>query len=412
MRFRFIHAADLHLDSPLLGLSQKSPEFAARVEHASRQAFDNLVSLAIDEDCKLIVIAGDLFDGNWRDYRTGQFFVDRMRPLRERGVRIVMILGNHDAANPFAGRLELSDNVTLLPSNRPHTIEIDEIGVAVHGRSFPRREVLENIALDYPKPLPGRFNIGLLHTAGTGREGHDNYAPCSVEQLANHGYDYWALGHIHAREVLSTAPPIVFSGNLQGRSIKETGAKGATLVTVDHHEIVALEHRPLDVVRFGVESIDVSGLTDRDALFAAIRARAESAYGAAEGRALALRVALYGQGLLHAEIAAKAQPIREEVETLFASIAADLWLEKLVDRTEPSQRPLSVDPTVAGGLAAAIAELAANGWLEARLAAKLAEIRPKLPAGARAEDLFDQLQQSGAAKARALALALIEQGQS
>ena len=122
-----------------------------------------------------------------------------MRRLSEHGVRVVMILGNHDAANPFASRLELSGNVTVLPSNRPGSVIFEDIGVAVHGQSFPQREVSENIALAYPAPVSGLFNIGLLHTAASGRDGHASYAPCSVEQLANHGYAYWALGHIHTR---------------------------------------------------------------------------------------------------------------------------------------------------------------------------------------------------------------------
>ena len=125
MRFRFIHAADLHLDSPLQGLSRKSQDFSARVDDASRQAFDNLIALAIAEECRLIVIAGDVFDGQWKSYHTGLFFAERMRRLSEHGVRVVMILGNHDAANPFAGRLELSGNVAVLPSIRPGTAIFD-----------------------------------------------------------------------------------------------------------------------------------------------------------------------------------------------------------------------------------------------------------------------------------------------
>lgn len=411
MRFRFLHAADLHLDSPLKGLSAKSEEFAARVADATRAAFDNLIALAREEDCRLLVLAGDLFDGDWKDYRTGQFFASRMRDLREADVRVVVILGNHDALNGFARRLELSDNVTLLASTKAQTVDIAEIGAAVHGRSFPNREVLENIALDYPRPLPGRFNIGLLHTAATGRDGHASYAPCTVEQLKNHGYDYWALGHIHAREILCEAPPIVFSGNLQGRSIRETGAKGATLVAVEDGAVASLEHRPLDVVRFAAQTLRLAGIGDREALYAAIRARAESACLEADGRALALRLTLEGDSPLHADLLAQGAFLREEVETLFSSVSCDLWLEKLVLRTAPPPRPTSVDPSVAGGLREAIAELCADGWLDQRLAGKLAEIRQRLPAAANADAFFAELGASGLERARSLALALIEKGE-
>lgn len=410
MRFRFIHAADLHLDSPLQGLSRKSQDFSARVDDASRQAFDNLIALAIAEQCRLLVIAGDVFDGQWKSYHTGLFFAERMRRLSEHGVRVVMILGNHDAANPFAGRLELSGNVTVLPSNRPGTVKFEDIGAAVHGQSFPQREVTENIALGYPAPVSGLFNIGLLHTAASGRDGHASYAPCSVEQLANHGYAYWALGHIHTRETLSTTPHILFPGNLQSRSIREPGAKGASLVTVEDGVVTSVEHRALDVVRFAVESIDVAALNDREGLFATIRACAEGALAAADGRALALRLNLAGAAALHADLVTNAQDLREETETVLASVDSDIWLEKLCLRTSPPPALARVDPTVSGGLKTAIEGLAQGNWLEERLAAKLAEIKTKLPAGAHADRFFAQMKAEGAERARALALALIEKG--
>ncbi len=411
MRFRFLHAADLHLDSPLLGLARKSGDYAARIDDASRRAFDNLIALAIEAECRLVVIAGDVFDGQWRDYRTGQFFVDRMRQLRDHGIRVVMIAGNHDAENRFASRLELSDNVTLLSSKRPETLRLEELGVAVHGRSFPQRDVSENIALDYPRPLPRLFNIGLLHTACTGREGHAGYAPCSVEQLVNHGYQYWALGHIHAREVLSAAPHIVFPGNLQGRSVRETGAKGATLVTIDSGEVVDVSHRPLDVIRWAVETIDLSGADDRQTLLPAIRARIAAAYDAAEGRALAIRLRLVGDTSLHADLVTEALELREDVETLLASIAPDIWLEKLDVATKPAIQAVGVDPTIAGNLRGMIEALAAEPWMRDRLSARLADIRAKLPAGARPDQLFERLGAEGIARARTLALALLEKGQ-
>jgi DNA repair exonuclease SbcCD nuclease subunit len=411
LRFRFIHAADLHLDSPLLGLSRKSQDFSSRIDDASRQAFDNLIALAIEEECRLVVIAGDVFDGQWRSYQTGLFFADRMRRLRDAGVRVVMILGNHDAVNPFARRLELADNMTVLPSERPGSAIFEDIGVAVHGQSFPQREVTENIALAYPRPVAGLFNIGLLHTAGTGRDGHASYAPCSVEQLANHGYHYWALGHIHTREVLSTTPHIVFPGNLQSRSIRETGAKGVSLVTVEDGGVASIEHRPLDAVRFAVETIDVSPLTDREGLSAAIRRCAGAALESADGRALALRLNLTGASLLHADLMTDSSNLREEVETLLASIDGDIWLEKLSLRTQPPPAQFSVDPTVAGGLRTAIEELAQGSWLQERLEARLGDIAKKLPAGAHADDFLAQMKAGGVERARALALAVLDKGQ-
>ncbi len=411
VNFRFIHAADLHLDSPLIGLAKNSEDCAARLDDASRRAFDNLVALAIEEDCRLIVTAGDIFDGQWRDYRTGLFFANRMLRLSQAGIRVIIIAGNHDAENRFANRLEYSDNVKVMSPRYPESFLIEELGVAVHGRSFPQRDVVDNIAIEYPSPVPGRFNIGLLHTSCGGGEGHPRYAPCAVAQLVNHGYQYWALGHIHKRQELAKAPYVVYPGNLQGRSVKETGPKGATLVEVIDGDVARIVHCPLDVVRWIVEDVTVAGMETREALLPAVRERVERAYAGCDGRALAMRLRVVGSTLLHAELAATAASVREEIETLAAGIASDIWIEKVEVRTSPSAASADIDPTVAGRLRQAVQSLAADPWLTLRLEARLAEINIKLPAGARRDELFQALRAEGPEKARTLALAMIDLGQ-
>jgi exonuclease SbcD len=406
--FRFLHAADLHLDSPLIGLSRKSEEYAARLDDASRKAFDNLIALAIKEDCRLVVIAGDVFDGQWRDYRTGLFFADRMRQLHQAGIRVVMIAGNHDAENRFASRLELSDNVKLFSSRKAESVVMDEIGAVIHGRSFPQRDVTENIALDYPHPVEGRFNIGILHTASTGRVGHANYAPCTVEQLENHGYQYWALGHVHAREVLSTTPHIIYPGNLQGRSVRETGPKGATLVDVEDGRVTRADPQALDVIRWTIEEIDISTILDRDALLSAVRDTVDQAYAAADGRGLAMRLRLVGQSGLHSDLTAAFQSLREDIETIVAGIASDVWMEKIELLTSPLQTTQGVDPTVGGKIRRMVEDLAADPWYAQRLEARLAVLKPKIPAAAHLDALLESLKSDAPTKARALALALIE----
>ena len=183
--FTFIHAADLHLDSPLLGLAGKSAEYASRVEAASREAFDNLVALAIDKGCRFMVLAGDIFDGDLRNFQTGLYFMEGMRRLNEAGIEVFMVLGNHDSANRFADKLSLSHNVHVFPKTKATTHLIDDVKVAIHGRSFPRPDVSEDLASAYPVATQALFNIGVLHTACAGNEGHHaRYAPCTPEQLA------------------------------------------------------------------------------------------------------------------------------------------------------------------------------------------------------------------------------------
>jgi DNA repair exonuclease SbcCD nuclease subunit len=254
--FRFFHAADLHLDSPLRGLERYEGAPVDEIRGATRRALENLVSQALEERVAFVVIAGDVYDGDWKDYNTGLYFAGQMVRLRDAGIAVYLVSGNHDAASQITRALRLPDNVHAFPTDRPATVKREELGVALHGQGFAQAEVTTDLSADFPAPVPGMFNIGVLHTSATGRPGHHNYAPCKTEGLVAKGYDYWALGHIHQREVLHQNPWVVFPGNLQGRHARETGAKGATLVTVDGGVAAGVEHRVLDVVRWLDVTVD------------------------------------------------------------------------------------------------------------------------------------------------------------
>jgi DNA repair protein SbcD/Mre11 len=408
--FRFLHAADLHIDSPLTGLTKKSQQLARRIGDASRDAFDNLIATAIDEECRFVLFAGDIFDGHWRDYRTGLFFIDRMRRLRAKGIGVYMILGNHDAENRFVSRLELVDNVHLFPREQAGQSRIDDLDVVIHGRSFPQRAVTENLAAAYGKPVPGAFNIGLLHTACGGRDGHEPYAPCTLDQLVSHGYDYWALGHIHQREVLHEHPHVVFPGNLQGRHARETGAKGASLVTVQDRKVSALSHCALDTVRWLHEAIDVSQANDLNAVLDAARRCIAACLEDAAGRSLVIRISLTGHTALHAELTSRRHAIREELETMAAGMADDIIIEKLEVATQAPAREAAVDPSLAGKVAQAVMALGSDSWMASTLEARLKEISAKLPASASSDAQLRQIGGDSARRAMHLALSLLEQG--
>ena len=249
MNFRFVHAADLHLGSPLLGLSQRDDDVAARFARASRDAFEELVTRALEEQAAFAVIAGDVFDGDWRDASIGLFFNRQLARLTNRGVRPIFLRGNHDADSVVTKSLTWPDRVVEFSTRKPETHRIEELRVALHGRGFPRRDVTENYAAAYPDPLAGWFNIGVLHTA-CGRAGHENYAPCTPDDLAARGYDYWALGHVHAFEIVSRDPWIVYPGNLQGRSIRECGDKGAVIVDVADGRVAGVRRVLTDRARW------------------------------------------------------------------------------------------------------------------------------------------------------------------
>ena len=257
--FTFIHAADIHLDSPLHGLSRKDEAFSQLVRGATRKAFANVVDLAIEEGAAFVVIAGDLYDGAWKDQSTGQFALSQLARLTRAGIRAVIAFGNHDAESRVTRHLTPPEGVYKLKNSRCETVVFDDLGVAVHGRSYKDAATTENIAASYCPPTPGMLNVAILHTALDGHEGHANYAPCSLGELQAAGHDYWALGHVHDHSVRADHPYVVFAGNTQGRHVRETGPKGAVVVRVEDDAIAHVEHRPCDEVRWAHARVDARG---------------------------------------------------------------------------------------------------------------------------------------------------------
>jgi len=336
--FTFLHAADIHLDSPLRGLEGYTDAPVAQLRQATRRAFDNLIELAIEEQVAFVLLAGDLYDSDWKDYNTGLFFIDRMSRLRKENIQVFLASGNHDAASQITKALRLPDNVHLFSTKQPETQTIEALGVAIHGQGYHARVLTENIARNYPQALAHHLNIGLLHTSLTGRQGHEPYAPCSPDDLRAKGYDYWALGHVHIREEVSQSPWIVFPGNIQGRHIHETGAKGATLVRVEDGRIAAVEHRDLDVLRWSLCQVDLTDCATMDLAIDAVRQAMEAQQADGEGRPLAIRLQLVGKSPLHAELHRDSAALTEEFRGLAAGLG-EMWLEKVRFAT---QRPVTL----------------------------------------------------------------------
>jgi exonuclease SbcD len=377
---KLVHAADLHLDSPLRGaLSRTDLSSArARVRTATRSALSNLVDLCIAERAGLLLIAGDVYDGDWRDYSTGLFFAHQMGRLREAGVQVVMIRGNHDAASQITKSLRLPDNVRELSAKRAESVCLDALGVAIHGQSFATRAVTQNLAQSYPERVSNLVNIGLLHTSVTGRSGHEPYAPCSLDDLRSKGYDYWALGHVHAHEVLSCEPWVVFPGNLQGRHARETGEKGAVLVEYDAAGIHSVELRSLDVVRYAQCTLDLSQVSHWDTALDQVKPLLERELAGAEGRVLGVRLRVVGRTPLHARLRADEEAFLRDVWIQVHDIADELWIEKLQLETSAESVALSDDGAI-GELLQAIAAQRADAKLLTELAEELSELRSKLP---------------------------------
>jgi len=389
---RFLHAADVHLDSPMRGLERYEGAPVPEIRAATRRALENLVALAIDEAVDFVLLAGDLYDGDWRDYNTGLFFSGEMGRLHEAGIPVFLIAGNHDAASQITKALRAPPNLHSFGTGAPETRVIEDLGVAIHGRGFPTRSVTEDLSRGYPQAVPGLFNIGLLHTSLDGRPGHEPYAPCNLDGLRAKGYQYWALGHVHQHELVARDPYVVFPGNTQGRHIRETGAKGCVLVRVEGGEVVEVEQRALDVVRWTICTLDVDDVRTPDQIYPLVERALIHAADAAEGRLLAARLRLSGRCRIHSRLHADHEHLLNESRALVPTIGADsVWIEKLVVDTQPegAESQLSRDDAF-GGLLRSIRDLELN---EERLSGLSAEMEPlalKLPSALRTgDDPFD-----------------------
>ena len=333
--FRFIHAADIHLDSPLRGLERYEGAPVEEIRAAPRRAFENLVEFAIEEGVSFLLLSGDLYDGDWRDYNTGLFFVAQMQRLADADISVHVIAGNHDAASQITRRLTLPENVTLYASKAPQTIEIEELNVAIHGQSFEHRSEQDDLAANYPPAIGGRFEIGLLHTSLGGYAEHDVYAPTSVEMLKSKGYDYWALGHVHARKEIAKDPWIVFPGNLQGRHARELGPKGATLVEVVDGRVSGVSHRAFDVVRWARVEVEVPAEASAAETLDLVRERLEAA-AAKAGRLLVVRLRLGGRCAAHATLTADRERWVQEYRAVAMELRGEgVFLERVSFETEP-----------------------------------------------------------------------------
>ena len=392
---KFLHAADLHLDSPLDGLERYDGAPVDLIRGATRRALENLVELAMREKVDFVVIAGDdLYDsGDWRDFNTGMFFIRQMAKLSDAGIRVYLIAGNHDAASSMTRKLRLpvnpeGDGLMLSHEQPKETQRLDDLGVAIHGRSFANQAEIKNMVPDYPTPIPHWFNLGLLHTSLNGSEEHDTYAPCSMSDLRSKGYDYWALGHIHKRSLLPnegsplTSPPALYSGNIQGRHIREPGPRGCFLVTVDERHCTEIEFRPLDVFRWEICLVPCAGAKNADDVVEQFRELLRTLIQQHDDLPLGIRVILEGATDAHQELTSHREGVTAEIRST-ATIVSDgqVWIEKVRMTTSyPREKQSTLDGEgPLGELTRYLDELPNDPKALAQLADELKDLARKLP---------------------------------
>jgi DNA repair exonuclease SbcCD nuclease subunit len=389
---KFLHAADLHLDSPLKGLQKYEGAPHERLRGATRRALENLVELAIREEVDFVLLAGDLYDGDWKDYNTGLFFVNQMRRLRAAQIPAFVISGNHDAANKMTRSLALPEGITMLSEKQPQTVRLDDLQVAIHGQSFAKQAVAENLARTYPAAERGWYNIGVLHTSLEAPEGeHKCYAPCSLQDLISREYDYWALGHIHKREQFGEAgqsPTIAFSGNIQGRHIRETGEKGCLIVEVDRKQRTTTRFEPLDVLRWELCRVDASEASDDEQVLECFTRSAEKCSEQHAGMPLALRVSIEGRSAAHEGLTRSGEQFINELRSQATATSDGLiWVEKVQIRTSSVSQAAAAEPDgPIGELRQLFQELAGDEAGLKELAATLDDVFKKLPSELREGD--------------------------
>ncbi len=329
-----VHAADLHIDSPLRGLGRLEGAPVDDLRLATRRAFVRLIDTCLEEQAAMLVLAGDVFDGEWRDFNTGLFFVRELARLRDTGTQVVMVRGNHDAESVITRHIPLPEHVHTFSVDAPESRDYPRLGLAVHGQSYGARSVEDNLAEAYPLRRRDLFNLGVLHTNAVASSEHGNYAPCTVAQLVRHGYDYWALGHVHKGAVLHRDPWVVYPGNLQGRHAHETGAKGCTLLRLDGLRVERVETREVDVLRWAELVVSPDAARDMDDLLAQIRLRMQAALAEAGGRPVLTRITVEGMTSLHAALAADPGAVQGQVRALAAELG-EIWPEKIRFVTRP-----------------------------------------------------------------------------
>jgi DNA repair exonuclease SbcCD nuclease subunit len=356
MESAFLHAADLHIGTPLESLGRRArldDDTLGELTELMQSAYDHLIDLAVSERVAFVVMAGDVYDNaDAQDAQQGRFRSGLER-LHESGIPTFIALGNHDPAeHRVRSRRPLPPSVHVFAADEPdeRVVECDGFVVRVAGVSYGRTAVTDNLAVRFAslERHPGQLRVGVLHTSLEGSAEHASYAPCSIHDLDASPVDYWALGHIHLRHVGRLSGPgrrFAYPGNLQGRSFKpsECHPKGALLVPFDEHGIGEPEFRALDTVRFADLGVDVSDADDVDAIHESIHESILVAASAAEGRRLVARIELTGRSPHHAEFARQAAAGR--LLERFDDSFGDALGGALLVGVRSSVRP-AIDPTV------------------------------------------------------------------
>jgi len=337
---KFVHTADLHLDSPLKSLALRDPALAELVDNATRTTLVRIVDFCLAQEVDALLIAGDLYDGEQHSMHTAAVLTNQMRKLHDANIPVFIIRGNHDAKSTITKRLLLPENVKVL-SGHTKSIVLESKNTVIHGVSFTTRHVPESLLPKYNAPVANKINIGLLHTSLGGSAAHDEYAPCSIKDLEEFGYDYWALGHIHKRSVYQSNTTIVMPGIPQGRDIGEDGSKSISYVKINTDKDISVEEHSLNPVQFERLTLDLSSLSDWQAMLDKIELCIRTCRRNCNTDQVLIRIELTGSTELNHRIHHD-RVLLEELIKEFCSSTGEIWFDSLKIRTNANAAEHSI----------------------------------------------------------------------
>lgn len=338
--FTFIHTGDLHLDSPFRGMSDINNELSKKLVESTFKAYNKIIDTCIKRNVDFLLIAGDVYDSSDKSISAQLRFIKGLKRLSDAGIQSYIVHGNHDPLNGWSAMLDWPENVHIMSGDEIETILFEKDGnvvASIIGTSYATAHIKTNLAQKYPKNERNEaFTIGLLHcTVGSGT-GHDPYAPCTMNDLKDLNYDYWALGHIHMPSVINeNNPAIVYSGNPQGRHVGELGPRGCYLVTVDSKNQHSMEFIETDSIRWFIKDIPIEDMETEADLLQSIQECTDAINDEADGRSVICRYILTGRGALHRSFMREGmlddilQLLREEL-TFNSQF---VWIERLVNDT-------------------------------------------------------------------------------
>jgi len=342
--FSFIHTADLHLDSPLKGISEVSKEISLELTEATFKAFNKIIDLCIEKQVDFLLIAGDIYDGADRSLRAQIRFRDGLKRLSDAGIKAYIVHGNHDPLDGWSANLDWPKNVHIFKGKSVEKVSVEKDGEEIaqlYGISFHNREIKTNLTYKFPKISKSKkalFTIGMLHCNVGTTTGHEPYAPCTLQDLFTQNFDYWALGHIHKKAIINEDNPLViYPGNPQGLHPKEAGARGCFLVNVNENDKPTAEFIEVDSIRWFVEELSTDALYTEEELISKIHNRIEKIRKEAKGHPSICRIILTGRSALHSSIARKGvlddilKDVREDEE----GEKQFVWIEGIEDNTNP-----------------------------------------------------------------------------